>query len=676
MRTKRLYLAVFMLAIVCQQASIGQDKPAVPTESTTAKTELDPQLKVNKEALLKGSIDAATVMLSHEDPKARGILLDVLRQSENSPARMAVCKALIQTRVSKKTITNDQDFIEPLLGVFETETVPEAQLAAEATLIFKYEKIKQSLEKIVTDASKPVKTRLNAIHALNRPDKFATIKLIELVGDSEKQVAAEAKNTLLSLGITVAENPAARKQIIKLLEQKSDDEFLRDWLIHQEEQVRLMRDELSFWRDSYLAALGKIYDVISDDTAKGKFLAEHLVNSKAVVRLWALNEVYKWRLASGTSKLPLELGPNLIKLISDQDRDVRLKTAEVLALMPELNSAPSLLEQLEAEQDEQVKMELFVALGGACSYALRPQSPANISSQIKDIRKRTLKLAKEFLSEGDVEKAKNGAEVIKKLLERDGLEPKEVDGHLRSLEERYNDKKNKPDGALRGELLSAMAGLCAQDSVCKAKAAKLFQPLFEEALRDKTALVRETAVEGLIYIDKTNTLKMLRKDFVNDDSIILRKKLITLADEVGGKEDLYWLVEKIGSNSESEPAWQAMLNIFKRSDAGVLNEWVGKLTSQGSQIKLSDEQKIAFIKISEKAAKSPEEKGKILPELLDAYLRGLKVEDAVKLVTNCLSEKDLDPNNAIVLTIDNYLGKPPDGADPNAVFPYPPVLYG
>jgi hypothetical protein len=277
-------------------------------------------------------------------------------------------------------------------------------------------------------------------------------------------------------------------------------------------------------------------------------------------------------------------------------------------------------------------------------------------------------LAKEFLSEVDVEKAKNGAEVIKKLLERDGLEPNEVDGHLRSLEERYNDKKNKPDGILKGELLSAMAGLCAQDSTCKAKAAKLFQPLFKEALSDKTDLVRETAVDGLIYIDKTSTLKMLRKDFVKDPSIILRKKLITLANEVGGKEDLDWLAEKIGSNSESEPAWQAMLNIFENSDAGVLNKWVDKLTSQSSQIKLSDEQKTAFLKIAEKVAKTPVEKRKILTGLLNVYLRGSKIEDAVKLVTNCLSEEDLDPNNAVVRSIDNYLSKPPAGADPNAVF--------
>jgi hypothetical protein len=136
MSAKRLYLVILTLAIGCQQASIAQEKQSVPAQSTPANAELDPQLKVNKDALLNGSVDAASLMVQHADPKAREILLDALKQSDNSPARMAVCNALIRARVSKQAVKNDQDFIEPLLGVFDAKTDAEAQLAAEATLIF------------------------------------------------------------------------------------------------------------------------------------------------------------------------------------------------------------------------------------------------------------------------------------------------------------------------------------------------------------------------------------------------------------------------------------------------------------------------------------------------------------------------------------------------------------
>ena len=206
---------------------------------------------------------------------------------------------------------------------------------------------------------------------------------------------------------------------------------------------------------------------------------------------------------------------------------------------------------------------------------------------------------------------------------------------------------------------------------------------------------------------KLKKLKRLRKDIVNDPSGKIRQKLINLAAEVGGKEDLTWLAEKIGSNSESKLSWQAMLKIFTNSDASVLNEWIDKLIPQGGKSKLSDEQKIAFLEMAEgkavgamkpqmlknirkklaelyykigqferaadyldklhKAAETTEEKEAILPDLLDAYLRCPKVEPAAKLVQNRLLKKDLDPNDVVVSSIENYLSKPPVGADPNVV---------
>ena len=704
MSAKRLYLVILMLAIGCQQASIAKEKPSVPTQSIPVNAELDPQLKVNKDALLNGSIDAATVMLFHDDPKAREILFDALKQSENSPARMAVCKALIQARVSKTAVKNDQDFIEPLLGVFDTKTDAEAQLAAEATLIFEYEKIKESLEKIFTDPKKPVKTKINAIHALKlRLDMEATIRLIKLVDDPEKQISTEAENALHSLGIPVGEDPQTRQQNIEAIKLQGEVPFLWTQLIRQDAQMRKERAALDLWQRRFKFELDKRYESISEDAARGEFLAAYLADTETVVRLWALDKAYKWRVAPG-SKLPEKLGPVLIKLISDGDRDVRLITAELLALMPKLNSASPLLAQLGAEQDDQVKTKLLVALGGACSNAILSNPTATISPEMKEIRKQTLEWAAKFLFEENAEKAREGAIVIKKLLNRDGLEPKEVDRYLGLLSKRYDKQKDNPDGTLRGELLNEMAALCAQDSMCRQKAAQLFQNLFVEALRDESNFVREAAVDGLTYINKTNALKLLRTDFINDPSITLKKKIIALADEVGGKEDLNWLAEKIGVNSESDPAWQAMLKIFTGSDTGVLKEWMDKLTAQISKIKLSEEQKIDFLKIAENAkgnseympdirkklaglylktgqyeqaegylsilyemAQTPEDKKAILPNLLDACLKWPKPERITELVKSCLTEGDLDPNSIVVKSIDNYLSKPPVGADPNEV---------
>ncbi|UCE98754.1 MAG: hypothetical protein JSV82_06070 [Planctomycetota bacterium] len=700
-------LVILLVAIGCQQAR--EDILALPSDGAIAEAELSKQLKINRDALFKGSnerirLDAASVMLFTEDPLARKILLEALKQSESVVARVAVCKALSQARTGQKPIRNKEDFIQPLFDILRTETDASARLAAEALLIFEYEQIAQRLEEVGTDASLPVQVRLNAIYALRlQPDMRAIFKLIDLLDDPESLVAVEAENALRLLGTPIGKDAEARKQIRSELKRRGRDEFFRDLLIRQEAKMRELKAERQQWQERYLSALDEIYDGIDDDATKSKFLAVHLSGSEVIVKLWALERISQWRVGT-RSELPTdELGPILVDLISDQDRNVRLKTAKLLSLMGELNSAERLLEQLNVEQDGEVRVEFFVALGGACYYAFLPNSGISVGP---DVRKQTLELASEYLSKQDPEKAQKGAEVIKKLLEQDGLASGEVNRYLGLLAERYSRQASESEGALRGELLRAMAGLCGQ-SVYKAESTRLFRPLFEEALRDETDMAREAAIDGLIYIDKTRALKILRKDFVNDSSIIVREKLIQLAGEVGGQDDLAWLAEKIEPTAEGELAWQAMLKIFRGSDATVLDKWIDKLDSPNTKARLSDEQMLSFLEMAERkavgegkadvikkvrgklallyrkrgeferaaeywgmireVAATPEEKEAILAELLDVYLRWPNFEAATQLVRNSLLEKDLEPDNVIVLSLDNYFADPPATADPNAI---------
>jgi HEAT repeat protein len=720
MSAKRLYLwvpkrnrgrfwvlVVILLLIGCQQAEISPERPAFPVDETIAEAELSRQLKINREALLKGTseqirIDAATVMLFSEDALARKILLEVLRQSENVTARVAVCKALSQARTEQKLIEDKENFIPPLFDILTTEVDESAKSAAEAILIFEYDQISKPLEGMVTDPSLSVKARLNAIYALRlQPDVRAIFKLIDRLDDSDEEVAAGAEKALRFLGTPVGKDAEAREQIRSELERKGRDEFFRDLLIRQEAKMRELKKESDSWQERYLQSLEEIYNGISDDKAKGQFLVQPLGDSKEIIRLWALEKVSQWR-KSTRPKLPAELGPILVDLISDEDRDVRLKTAKLLSLMGELNSAERLLEQLKIEEDDEVKIELFAALGGACHYAFLPDSRIKIA---KEIKKQTLEWAVKYLFEQEAKKSQKGAEVIKKLLEQDGLTAGEVDRYLGMLSERYKEERERGEEALRGELLSAMAGLCAQ-SVYKAESAKRFSALFEEALRDEADLVREAAVGGVIYIDKASALRILR-EFVRDRSVIVRKKIIELAGEVGGQADLVWLWGKIGSNAESEPAWQSMLKIFKRSEAAILSEWIGKFDSPNTKGKLSEEQKVSVLEIAEakaegenkiemrdavrkklanfyrkageferaaeylgmlrEVAQTEEEKEWILAKLVDVYLNWPNVTAAARLVDNCLLQKDLDPNSVIVRSIDDYLTAPPAGTDPNAV---------
>ncbi|MHC4569401.1 MAG: hypothetical protein ACYTE3_27050, partial [Planctomycetota bacterium] len=280
--------------------------------------------------------------------------------------------------------------------------------------------------------------------------------------------------------------------------------------------------------------------------------------------------------------------------------------------------------------------------------------------------------------------------------------------YLDLLLNRYKQLKGNPGGTLAGGLLGAMAGWCEKTSASRDQAISLYRPLFVEALGDGSDSVRENAVVGLDNIDKTAALAMFwEKGLFNDDSPRVRLKIIDMASEVLVPRDLPWLAEKIGVNSESDPAWKAMMGIFNSPSSGadVLNDWVGPLAAEAS--KLNDEQKILFLEVAESkaegekktemlktvrtrlatiygemsqfdkaaecwkkveaAATTPQEKDAAVVGRLDAYLSGSKADLAAKLLAETLAKQDLDRESPLLKSVEEHLAKPGNGLDPNDV---------
>jgi HEAT repeat protein len=702
-----LILAVLTIAFIqgCQQEQADSGAGAAPV------TDSETQLKINLEALLRGAtdeirLDAATVLLFNENPRARQILIDTLRQPENKPAKIAVCRALVVSRETRRVIKDKKDFIAPLVDVLKTEDADTAKFAAEAALLYEYDEIADVLEPMARNAALGAKARINIINAMKMQlDIRAITRLSELIDDKDTQVAQAAENALRSIGIPISRSARGREQVLSELRTRGMERFQRDWLVRQEARFSALEKERDLWRKMYLASLDKIYAGLADDSQRGKMLAEQLANPETVVRLWALDKTSQWRIGS-QSKLPAEIGPVLLKLISDENRDVRLASARLLALTGEISSPERLAQQIVAEKDEDVRLELFVALGAACQYALVPTSGVQITPEL---RMQTLEWAARYLNDDDAKKAHKGAEVIRKLLEPGGLSDEEADKYLNLLVERYNKTLKAGDtdkSGLRGDLLATMARLCGQ-SAYRAEVARRFSGLFEGALNDQDDLVREAAVDGIICVDKPRALRILAKDFTNDKSQMVRARILDLAADVGGKDDLPWLWEKVGVNSESKAAWQTMMKIFNGCDVNTIESWLSKFDFQSVSGKLIDEQRIAFFELAEKkassenhpetvrdvreklarlymkggqyeraaeylgklreAAQTPEQKEVILGQLVDVYLRWPKLDSAGRLIQNYLLEKDLGPDDVIVREIDGFLEHPPAATDVNII---------
>ena len=297
---QRAYLLVLVLLVLagCQQGATKVDSNMMaPAAETSPRVDTDTQLKVNQESLLRGAtedvrLDAATVMLFSDSTRARQVLIETLKQSENKQARMAVCRALTVSREARRPVRNKNDFIEPLANVLKTEEGNPAKFAAEALLIFDYDAIANILEPMAKDESMPVKARLNAIYAMKvQLDIKAITRIAELVEDKDKQVSGAAGDALRSLGIPVSRDARRRAQILSELRTSGMERFQRDWLVRQESRVNDLEKERDQWRKLYLGSLGRIYEGISDEGQRGKFLIEQLNNSESTIRLWALDKV-------------------------------------------------------------------------------------------------------------------------------------------------------------------------------------------------------------------------------------------------------------------------------------------------------------------------------------------------------------------------------------------------
>jgi len=685
MKFKNIILVLFLAGwfCVCARAD-GQD-------NSKPETNLSRQQNVYKATLYTSAdeqirIQAATELLLSQDPQAKQILLEAIAQGANPLAQAAVCKALVQPDVLN--VKSRSEFLDPLFRILLNGADSQALVAAEALVGYDYKNIGDRLRKAIKDESLAIRSRLNAVYALKvRAEKEDIFELIDLLNCKNIAISGKAELALQDLlGLPVGTDKSEWAQVRKELEKQSAVEVSKARLRREMARVHQLEARLRTWENRYIGAIDSLYDLISDDTTRSSFLMQKLTSDERTVQIWALEKVSQWRLSEKT--LPASFGPVLISLVSSNEDAVRLATARLLAFTSYFEPAEKLLAQLEIEKNEIVRLEIFSALGEAVNYS----AASSVEKTPSETYVATINWAAKYLADPDGLKSLKGAQVLSKLLINDGLGKDETCKYLTQLGARYSLEAAGKDDKFRGALLGEMADLCGAKTY-RAESARIFEPLFMTSIGDKDDSVRLSAVKGLINIDEPKALQIIiSKSLYDDPSADIRQSVIALTGRVGAESDLKWLSSRL-AKTDSEQAWGAMLDIFKRSGSSTLADWISNIEADPN-VSIAIERKITLLEMGEQKAqvenqpavlkavrrrlavaysqagqgeKSLEYWGKIgesasqnereeaIAALFGEQLKQNKIGAAVQLIENRLIEKDMDGSDAIVIRIDSQL---------------------
>ncbi|MHC5136350.1 MAG: HEAT repeat domain-containing protein [Planctomycetota bacterium] len=680
-----LFYLIILPQVACSQEGV---RPVAVTEKSIVTETSAREFRIYRDALQQGStedirVDAAVVLLVQNDEQGRGALLSALRSEENPQARKAVCQALIKSRGLSQTIDSLEVFQEPLLAILQSESAEEAELAAEAMLLYDYADVAAPLDQILQNEERGSRVRMNAIYALRlRTEPTALRRLIKLLDDPDAEVAKAAETALQeAFGIPVGANREVWTGILDDLQLKSPDDIRRERLLRQEMKLRQVQAERDRWQKLYLSALDKQYELL-DETSRKETILDMIESDLDPVRIWALDKASKYPVVDEV------LREKLLSLLSDGSRDVRLQAAKALMNMSAINPAAALLERLQIEEDAEVRLAMLEALGEACFFAFSPGSDVELP---KDIKLQTLEIASGYLQSESEDECIKGAEVLRKILELNNLTKDSMQSYLGLLDERYR-KSLYQDEGVRAKLLAILAHLCGQGGA-KEPARALFEPLFLDAVdvEDDPAL-RLAAVQGISYVDSVEALQIFKqKNLMQDQSLAVQQVVIDVAGQTGDEKDLEWLLVLLDGNGHSERAWLAIKSICQRQEVGFLLDWLPELENISAtkgeyvreildvaeqkaagendqdMLKRVREQTIAWLserKVWEQGVAYLSGIGYSISENLYSdrtdfeafiiYLYGGAVENAAEYVENCLSESDIKQGSPVPQAITVY----------------------
>lgn len=491
----------------------------------------------------------AVFMLMHW-PEAQDDVLSVLSNAEDPGGQLASAQALLEVLPTMQPLP--EQFIEPLIAALSAKD-EQLRLAAAQALASYAELVLPKLGPLILrpDAQTAESARLAAVGAVERIKQKKSVEiLIHALNDQNTQLSARCRLGLENLtGISFAQNNAAWRQWW----QKNKDKPLAEWqrlyidaLTSQSLQLQIqaaaLREELARqiqarWRNAQ---------------DKPELLKQLLDSALAEARSEGL--ILAQPLARDVFDEPLRAK---IRTMIASDSSPRVRALAV-ALLRDLRDQPAgkiVLARLAEETDPDVRASLANALG----YIGGADAVQDLIDLLADPAPIVAGEAAAALgnlgSPGDVSSVKQS--IVKALLE--GYEnTADADGTAK----------------LRGKLLLAMVRVGSTS----------FRNVFIDALKDRSALSRAAAVEGLRNLPpenrRTKTLAAIRP-LLGDPDRGVRLETLRAMEDLAQAEELTNLESRLDPNVETDTpvrneVWRVITVLLKKADFQTIERWERK----------------------------------------------------------------------------------------------------
>ena len=513
-----------------------------------------------------------------QDPHAHAPLLAALQEDNHLTANIILCRTIA---------TASFPLTDPLPEIFVPALVknlmsPDAELsfwARHALSRFHSDAVIQGLSLITTDSARPLSARLAALGALELMPGKPPLQAIALLShDPDPQISNRAQNYLTAvLGLAAGITPQQLEDHCRRqLSQLEESDILRRQLLLQRLAVfrtdtRLadLQQQISFWRERYLAQETAAFNRIAEPTAQLTFLSRFLPSDQPDIFTWALRLLRDWcrTPAARTDPIATQLVELITPFIADPNPRVRELTAGAFELLVAQAdpAVPALITQLEKEQHLPTQVALLKALAAL-------ETPQAITPALR------------LLDSPDPTVFTQAARALARIAasQPDALANGQLSQITTAIAAAYTSHPNDQD--VTSELIQAMNAIAGAPQNIDA-ARRDFDEILRTALLDHAGPVRVEAVYTLAQLHQRDVLPLLisaDNDLLDDTYTPVRHAVIAAIRDQGGKDHLDHLHQHLTGENDTDVARaveEAFVAILTRLSTQESYHWAQRLQS-------------------------------------------------------------------------------------------------